>query len=327
MRCLVVGDIHGCHYELEALVAKAGIGYEDEIIALGDLFDRGPEPAKVLRFFKKTRNVRSLLGNHEHKHLRVDRGEGAPALAQRITRKLLGSAYREALDFMRRLPLAIDRPEARLVHGFWEPGVPKAEQKTDVLVGALTAEAYLAARYGPQWYKRYDGDRPLIVGHHNYTREARPLVVDQRVYGIDTGCCYGGALTGIVLPEFRIVTVSSRGKHWARLKQRYVEPAHAALVPEAMAVDGEIVAALLSLLKSESDIVIARLNRRDGFAELQPSDQQRIFKETVGDATLAKLLTRAQYGALDIDCLRRELRERRKLQSLLRHLNRAHRED
>jgi len=41
----------------------------------------------------------------------------------------------------------------------------------------------------------------------------RPLVSEWAV-GIDTGCVHGNALTAVVLPEWRIVSVPARKNYW-----------------------------------------------------------------------------------------------------------------
>ena len=71
MRTIVIGDIHGCSYALDALLAKtrpeAGT---DRLIFLGDLFDRGPDSFGVWQRMKKLADDFGerfflLLGNHE----------------------------------------------------------------------------------------------------------------------------------------------------------------------------------------------------------------------------------------------------------------------
>ncbi|MBI4864540.1 MAG: metallophosphoesterase [Candidatus Riflebacteria bacterium] len=47
---LLIGDIHGCFRELQDLLDEAGLAESDEIIALGDIVDRGPDSVRVLDF-------------------------------------------------------------------------------------------------------------------------------------------------------------------------------------------------------------------------------------------------------------------------------------
>ena len=75
MKTLIVGDIHGCWDEFEALLDKAALGADDQIISIGDMVDRGPQSPRVLRFFRDTPNARSIMGNHERKHVRAGAGE------------------------------------------------------------------------------------------------------------------------------------------------------------------------------------------------------------------------------------------------------------
>ncbi|MBZ0286288.1 MAG: metallophosphoesterase, partial [Anaerolineae bacterium] len=79
MRTLVIGDIHGCYAELQTLLEQAALTSDDQIIAIGDLVDRGMDSKAVLEFFRTTPNARSIQGNHERKHVRSFRGEIAPA--------------------------------------------------------------------------------------------------------------------------------------------------------------------------------------------------------------------------------------------------------
>ena len=142
MRRLIVGDIHGCRMELLALLDQAGLSEDDEVIALGDVVDRGPDSPGVLDILRTWPKARTLRGNHERKHIRSFRGEIAPARSQQITRIQFGeAAYPDAVAFMDTLPIYLDLPEALLVHGFWEPGVPLHQQRETVLVGTLSSAA------------------------------------------------------------------------------------------------------------------------------------------------------------------------------------------
>jgi serine/threonine protein phosphatase 1 len=218
---LLVGDIHACYAELMDLLDKAGVGPDDEVLALGDVVDRGPDNARILEFFRDRPGASSIQGNHERKHLRWARGDVKPALSQQITREELGPAYPACLDLLATFPRHRELPEAIVVHGYWEPGVDLEHQRDNIAVGTLSGEKYLTDRYDRPWYELYDGSKPLIVGHHDYRRDGQPLVYGDRVWAIDTGCCHGGRLTGLVLPGFRLVSVPARADHWLETRRRF----------------------------------------------------------------------------------------------------------
>ncbi len=224
MTTLVIGDIHGCWDELRDLLDKAALGQDDQIVAVGDLIDRGPQPGKVLDFFGQTPNARTVMGNHERKHVRWRRGEVKPSLGQKIARRQLGQpGWEAACNAMETMPLWIELPWAIVVHGFFEPGVALEKQNPSVLLGTMTGERHMKAHGGRQWYERYDGDKPLIVGHLQYTTDHSALVHNERVFGLDTGASHGGRLTGLLLPQMRLISVPSRGDHWARVKADHAD--------------------------------------------------------------------------------------------------------
>lgn len=222
-RRIVIADIHGCYDELRELLERCAVTDDDEVIAVGDLVNRGPRSEDVLRYFADTPQARSVMGNHEYEHLRQGQVRPTHRLGLEHTRAALGPRYGDWLSFMARLPLLIELPEALVFHGAWEPGVAAADQRPAVLLGLRPAEHELHARLGRSWYDCYDGPKPAIVGHHHYRKDGRPLVCAGRVYAIDTSCARGAALTAVVLPEFEIVSVPAREDYWGRLKARLLE--------------------------------------------------------------------------------------------------------
>ena len=76
-------------------------------------------------------------------------------------------------------------------------------------------DAYDKSRGG--WWQYYHGDTPVIYGHYVHNS---PLI-QNNTYGIDTGCCHRGFLTGIILPERRIVQVKSIRDHWKDVRETY----------------------------------------------------------------------------------------------------------
>lgn len=221
MKQLIIGDIHGCYRELQELLDKAGISAQDEIISLGDVVDRGPDSPGVLNFFRDNDRARTLMGNHERKHYRSYRGEITAAVSEVIAREQFGADYPAAVAWMEQLPICLELPEAILVHAFFEPGIPLEEQFATVLVGTLTGEAHLKKHYKQPWYELYDGAKPLIVGHRDYLRTGAPFIYQHKVFGLDTSCCQGSALTGLILPEFQIVSVPSHENYWWRIRQEW----------------------------------------------------------------------------------------------------------
>jgi len=215
---IIIGDIHGCFDELMDLLALAGVNADTDIISVGDLVDRGPASAETLRFFRETANARAILGNHEAKHVRWRRGELKASLSQIIAREQLGDAWEGAVDWMASLPRYLDLPEILVTHGFFQPGVPLAAQHPSVLTGTMSGERRLRAAVEGDWYARYDGEKPIAVGHALYRRDGQPLLHEGRVYGLDTGCCHGLRLTALLLPDFEIVSVPARADHWARVR-------------------------------------------------------------------------------------------------------------
>jgi serine/threonine protein phosphatase 1 len=136
-----------------------------------------------------------------------------------VKEELSEASYAEAIAYFATLPLFSELPEAVLVHGCLEPNVVLEFQREEVLVGSMSGEKYLTDRYGEPWYQLYDGDKPVVAGHHDYSQTGTPLVIRDRVFLIDTGCCYGKYLTGLILPDFQLVSVKSRANYWGLARQ------------------------------------------------------------------------------------------------------------
>jgi hypothetical protein len=206
------------------LLEKAGLGADARILAVGDILDRGPDSGRVLELFRSRERMHSVLGNHERAHRRIlKRGTPAIDFCQRVTQAQLGPSYAQAVGIVATFPAYCELDEALVVHGLLEPGLRADHQLERVLTGTAWGENYLAERYGQPWYELYDGPKPLIIGHRDYRGDGKAFVYRDRVFGIDTGCCYGRRLTGLVLPELRLVSVPARADYWASTCRRYAE--------------------------------------------------------------------------------------------------------
>jgi len=305
---ILIGDIHGCYDELQALLDIAGLSGDDEIIALGDIVDRGPATPQVLEFFQTQPNARSIMGNHERKHLRSFRGETKAARSQIISRAQLGKNYPAWLKFIEVFPRGLELDEAILVHGFWEPGKSLTQQNDMVIIGTMGGEKIVTKACGDKWYELYDGDKPLIVGHHDYLCNGQPLIYRDKVFCLDTGCCTGKALTGIILPDFRIVSVPSRANYWRQAVLAYRASLPPQPVFEWTADDDLVLKKIYDAIMNRSQQLLAELKQDENFDHLTPHQQGKLFAEKVGRGDLARYIHRARLGKLTLDGLRRSLR-------------------
>ncbi|MCB0006351.1 MAG: metallophosphoesterase [Anaerolineales bacterium] len=221
-RTLVIGDIHGCYAELLTLIEAAQLTDADQIVAVGDLVDRGPDSPAVYRYFRDNPRAFSLMGNHERKHVRAARGELSLARSQLLCRRQFqaqGEDYEAAVAWMAKLPLYLELPEAIIVHGFVEEDIPLAAQLPTVLCGTMGGTNYLRQTGRWPWFKFARQTKPILMGHLNYTRSSQPFIYKKQVFGLDTGCVEGKALTGLLLPEFRWIQVLAARNYWGELAQ------------------------------------------------------------------------------------------------------------
>jgi len=207
-RTVVIGDIHGCYEELVELLDRAALSSTDTLVSIGDLVDRGPGSADVVRLFRSRPGAIALMGNHERKHVR-----GILSYSQEITRLQFGEGYDELRRWLTSLPYYLEMDSARIVHAAMVPGLPLAQQREEVLCGSTSGERELVRLFGDRpWYESYTDDEPVVFGHRVVGPE--PLVHDGRVFGIDTGACHGMRLTALSLPDLTLHSVAARQDHW-----------------------------------------------------------------------------------------------------------------
>jgi len=325
MQTLVIGDIHGCYGELQALLDKAGLTEGDAIVSAGDCVDRGPETPAVLEFFQKTPNAFLIMGNHERKHVRAGRHEVKLAQSQKISKIQFGETYPDALAFMNTLPLYLDLPEALVVHGYFEPGLALSQQRSTVLCGTMGGDKHLRAAYDRPWYELYDGEKPLLVGHHNYSGTDQPFVYRDGVFGLDTDCVTGRTLTGLLLPSFRFVAVPSRANHWAQVRQRYSEETKAShkQVVTVMVWNDDDEKALLHLIdrvREKANSIMLELRSEPGFDDLSVRKQAKRFSARAGNGAYAALLHLARLNQLNSAATRKVLKSPEKLPAILNNI-------
>jgi bis(5'-nucleosyl)-tetraphosphatase (symmetrical) len=117
-----IGDVQGCHDELRALVRDIGFSADrDRLWFVGDLVNRGPDSAGVLRYVRALGECAVVvLGNHDLHLLAVALGRRRKTKKGDTLDSLLAARDRDALlEWLLGLPLAHHDAESNdlLVHG------------------------------------------------------------------------------------------------------------------------------------------------------------------------------------------------------------------
>jgi hypothetical protein len=223
VRTVIVGDVHGCARELDALLDAVAFTTGDRLVFVGDLVARGPDSLGVLDT-ARTSGAIIVRGNHEQRLLdwlaareRWIRGEGGAKPPIGKMHRDLGRALRP-IDWtlLQTSSLSVDLPEhdLRVVHAGVDPDVPWARQRPETLIRIRTVEApkkQAGKRRSERqvlWGARYEGPPHIVFGHN----AAPGLQLHKWATGLDTGCVYGGRLTAMVLAEDQKVprTIAAR---------------------------------------------------------------------------------------------------------------------
>lgn len=206
-RTFVVGDVHGCLTELLRLLSKAGVTSDDRLVFVGDLVAKGPDSAGVVQLARE-RGALAVLGNHDDYLLAVR--EGAPAKdTHRGAAVALAPADWTYLEERPHVLELVDRSSV-VLHGGLVPGVPLAQQERGYVLNmrSFDAEGRPSKRVsdGEPWGVRWPGPALAVFGHD----ARRGLQRHRFALGLDTGCVYGGALTGLWLEARELVQVAAR---------------------------------------------------------------------------------------------------------------------
>ncbi|KUH39353.1 MULTISPECIES: polynucleotide kinase-phosphatase [Streptomyces] len=224
----VIGDVHGCSAELEALLARLGYvdGHHPEgrtAVFVGDLVDRGPDSPGVLRRVMGMVGAGDALcvpGNHENKLGRwlagrsVRTTHGLAETIEQLERE--DDAFRQRVrDFIDGLVSHYVLDGGRLV--VCHAGLPEkyhgrtsGRVRAHALYGDTTGETDeygLPVRY--PWAEEYRGRATVVYGH---TPVPNTTWINNTIC-LDTGAVFGGRLTALRWPERELVDVPAE-KVW-----------------------------------------------------------------------------------------------------------------
>lgn len=240
-RIYAIGDVHGRLDLLRDLLKRVEEHHAalppaaaTHVILLGDLVDRGPDAAGVLKTMfevqQRSDRIIVLKGNHEDAMVRAVDGEpgmigiwkkiGGLATVRsfgfdealiegdpgRLIAALRAKLGRPMLDWLRNLPLTAQSGDYLFCHAGIRPGVPlKRQQRTDLL---WIREDFLgdARDHGA-----------VIVHGHSIATEVETR--DNRI-GIDTGAYRTGVLTALYLEGTERDIIATQGAPGVRTDER-----------------------------------------------------------------------------------------------------------
>ena len=174
-RVYIIGDVHGHLATFRALLHRLNLRKEDRVVCLGDMIDRGPDSAGVMKLIRSDERIICIKGNHEHMALQSITGDGRVELwqpwMQRGGKSCWASyivqaegdlylAKRNFLSDMRwvdRLPTQIVLDKFRLVHAGYDPRMALDAQGDKELLWIRKI-----------WYrhdKPVDPQRTVLFGH------------------------------------------------------------------------------------------------------------------------------------------------------------------
>jgi len=245
-----MGDVHGCLDEFRQLLDDVRFEPSDRLVLVGDLMDRGPLPVECVR---AARSLGALLvqSNHDDKHLRYRRYSTRKAahpnvawVAPHMTGVRLeqnAALSDEDIAYLESAPDYLELP----AHGFFVvhagliPGVAVADQDRDDLLWCRYIDVAESKRvdsmHDPEtgkrimppgckfWTELSDHKHHVAYGHSVHGLHFPRVDVSAdgfERWGLDTGCCYGGHLSALVLddtdPTRRTVVRVKAGRQYAK---------------------------------------------------------------------------------------------------------------
>ena len=234
-RTCIIGDVHGMTDLLRALIHKLDLQAGDTLVSLGDLVDKGPDPAGTVEYLcqlAENAPFETILieANHEDRHLRYQRNlTERPKIAQQMAKatsrlpELHAALSDKARAFLNSAVLFWRDPAHNVlcVHG-GIPGnmktlpdrasdihdMPKKDQnwyRQILRTRFICRETGKMRSLGkeqdgdPFWAEDYDGRFGHVVfGHQPFFDGPAEF---PHATGIDTGAVDGGALTALVLAQ------------------------------------------------------------------------------------------------------------------------------
>ena len=162
MALYCIGDIQGCDSALGRLLDTLDFSpSRDTVYLLGDLVNRGPDSAAVLRrCMRHDGALRSLLGNHDLHLLAAAHGARAPSRRDTLQSVLDAPDRNVLLDWIRQQPLARTHEHAGQTLLMVHAGVLPDWSAADTLALADEVQGVLRGRDLPAFLRSMYGNTP-----------------------------------------------------------------------------------------------------------------------------------------------------------------------
>ncbi len=243
-RYIIIGDVHGCLTELQALVRGIAPGPDDTFVFLGDLVDKGPESPGVVRWVRHLSadyQVVLIEGNHEEKHRRwrhhVRRGS---PIADTMTGTQRMATITQAMSpediaFLEtgRLYFNISEYRALAVHAGVPPAIDLLPENPQEIATYPRKQRDLYMKMlrirfvSPEgkmlqlgheterdryWADFYDGRLGTVYFGHQVFMAPAPVTFAHAV-GLDLGAVHGGFLAAAILSDQGVTYVLEPARH------------------------------------------------------------------------------------------------------------------
>lgn len=218
MATYVMSDLHGMFDEFIEMLDLIRFSSEDNLIIIGDIFDRGPNPIEIIDFIAGRKNIHLIRGNHEEMFLEYcENGypnlwymNGGRTTHEQIMEK--GFDYQESLyKYIKNLPTVMVWDDNILCHaGLYLPSNYN-EISIEKLIDMQDEETVLWDRSNIGNERKIEGFN-IICGHtpvqtidKNDDESSEVKILERNgTYYIDCGCYFknhGGKLACLRLED------------------------------------------------------------------------------------------------------------------------------
>lgn len=228
----LIFDIHGAYGELQELLDKAKFDPSTtRLLVGGDLINRGDDSRSVVKLLRSL-NAECIKGNHEQKTLDYYKAElnrkatGAKNTIHISQHKIdvLKSLDETDLIWLDALPLKINiANEWWMIHAGVESAIPFTLQSEDTLLRCryLDRKGRVVKTRDQlpnteHWSSMWDQPYSIIAGHQVVEKPTIVKNKNNTVILADTGCCFGGSLTGYFFERQQFISVRAKKPYWKR---------------------------------------------------------------------------------------------------------------